>query len=75
MGPRGYGVLVVKGEATMGMLLRFSARTPRATPAVVGGHHEQARVLLFTGVRYERATSEPAEKNPRKQTGKGRAKR
>jgi hypothetical protein len=61
----------------MGMLLRFSARTPRSVPATPDTGQEEEKVLLFTGVRYERdpanLQTKPARRKPR--IHKGRSER
>ena len=60
----------------MGMLLRFSAKVPRAGQAAPDTRIEDAKVLLFTGVRYDRAPdSGQAKLAPAKpRAGRGRAK-
>ena len=61
----------------MGMVLRFSARVPRSAPVAVETSQNPARVLLFTGVRYEResVTVENKEAPRRKRIRKGQAER
>lgn len=63
-------------EATMGMLLRFNAKTPRSVPVTQLAEDDQAKILLFTGVRYEREEEGSRAKTTRtRQTArKGRTK-
>ncbi len=61
----------------MGMLLRFSARTPRSVPTPPASGRDDAKVLLFTGVRYERETATGTDGQARRKpgTGKGQTER
>lgn len=61
----------------MGRVLRFSARTARPAPIATEDSETPARVLLFTGVRYERESVAVENKEtPRpKRMRKGRAER
>lgn len=57
----------------MGMLLRFSPRPSRSAPAAPASGVESAKVLLFTGIRYEReqemGPTRPARRTRRTRKG------
>ncbi len=59
-------------EANMGVLLRFNARTPRVEPVLSGAGRQDAKVLLFTGVRYERGTAVGKQRSSRRGSAQGK---
>jgi len=61
----------------MGMVLRFSAKASRSAPIAAEASETPARVLLFTGVRYERESVAVENKDTprRKRIRKGQAER
>lgn len=55
----------------MGRVLKFSPREARSAPVIAKGH--TATIVLFTGVRYERAVAvcEPTQRPRMGRTRKG----